>query len=269
MHMRVSLYSVLAIALGVANIGCRHPTRTDLILGARAHTTPPSSVGRCDFDLSPDRAETVFFVLGMLDEYQNGRTIIEDQDLVEGFYCNEQDQAKLFGRYLTKLTQEQNLPDDVREETFQGCLPTFHSRVIATRINSCYHYTLNAKVLAKGDDGTYRRTAISSLFGTALFQRGSRGFSSNDITERGLSDEVFYRRRALAYLAGVWSRFGRGHDFRFVGGSGKKATLVESLLDGLGCTEISLETTWGYIPGANIVHFKPTAEVEEWLHKAW
>jgi hypothetical protein len=119
-------------------------------------------------------------------------------------------------------------------------------------------------VLTPGSDGTYRRTANPSLLASRLFTRGRGGL----ITEQGRSDEAFPRRRALAYLAGAWARYRRGDDFVFANAH-DKATLVEGLLSALGCSRISLESTYGLIPQANIVHFQPTDEVMEWLRKTW
>jgi hypothetical protein len=99
-----------------------------------------------------------------------------------------------------------------------------------------------------------------------LFVRDSVGVSV--ITEKGLSDQAFFRRRALAYLAGAWARYGRGNDFVFANAH-DKATLVEGLLSDLGCSRISLESTYGTAPQANIVRFQPTDEVTEWLRKTW
>jgi len=254
---------LIALFVLSATIGCRQPRESEGLLGARAHTPAPSGTGSCDFDLAGDKADTVFFILGLLEEY-NGRGIVEDSDRVEGFYCNETNTARLFRRYLGKLAQEQGLNPAVREETVQECLVSYYSKPIADRLNSCYRYEMTDQPLAQAADGTYRRTANPSLLATGLFTRGSVSV----ITEKGLSDEAFFRRRALAYLAGAWARYGRGNDFVFANAH-DKATLVEGLLSDLGCSRISLESTYGVAPQANIVRFQPTDEVTEWLRKTW
>jgi hypothetical protein len=92
------------------------------------------------------------------------------------------------------------------------------------------------------------------------------GIAATD--ERGLPDSIFYRRRALAYLAGVWLRYGRGPDFVFANAR-DKAQLVADLLHDLGCHGIRIESTVGLVPQGNTVHFTPTDEVATWLKRQW
>lgn len=94
--------------------------------------------------------------------------------------------------------------------------------------------------------------------------RSGRGVSIGN----GLPDEVFRRRRALAYLAGAWVRYGRGSDF-VLANAQDKAKLIAQLLTNLGCREVRLESTFGFIPQTNAVHFQPTEEVTQWLQKVW
>jgi hypothetical protein len=227
-----------------------------------AHTPPPSSTGSCNLDLTGERADTVFFVLGFLDEYL-GRRIVEDDDRIEGFYCAEQDKAALFRRVIVKLAQEQRLSPAIRDETIQQCLVSYHSKTIADRLNSCYSYQATNDTAMQATDSTYRRMATASL-GRHLFLRTGHGTGRGN----GLPDEVFYRRRALAYVAGAWTRYGRDADFAFANAH-DKATLIAQLLVDLGCRDVRLETTFGFIPQSNRVHFLPTAEVKEWLEKVW
>ena len=137
----------------------------------------------------------------------------------------------------------------------------YYSKPIAERLNSCYRYEMTDQ-MAQASDGD-RRTAHPSLFASGLFTR-----IKLDHGERGYRKTFFFRRRALAYLAGAWARYGRGNDFVFANAH-DKASLVESLLSDLGCSRISLESTYGLAPQANIVHFQPTDEVTEWLRKTW
>jgi hypothetical protein len=118
-----------------ATVACRRPTAEQRLPGATAHAPAPSGTGSCGFDLTGDKPDTVFFVLGLLDEY-NGRMITEDGDQVERFYCNEAKMPGLFRRYIGKLAQEQGIDPAVREETVQRCLVFYHSRPVADRLNS-------------------------------------------------------------------------------------------------------------------------------------
>jgi hypothetical protein len=200
---------------------------------------------------------------GLLNEY-NGRSFVEGSDRLERFYCNEAETARLFRRSVGVLAQEQRLSSNVNEKTEQECLVSFYSKAIADRLNSCYRFTVTDQRREQGPDGTYRRTAAASLE-RGLFFRAS---AISALTERGLSDDVFFRRRAVAYLAGAWARF--GHDQKFVFSNARaKADLIAVLLLDLGCRNIIVESTVGLTPQGNAVHFEPTPEVTEWLQKTW
>lgn len=47
------------------------------------------------------------------------------------------------------------------------------------------------------------------------------------------------------------------------------AETVANLLSDLGCRNVRVEHTVGLIPGGTFIHFEPTKEVEQWLHKTW
>jgi len=251
---------VVSLAACTAS-ACRQPSGREGLLGARSRTPAPASSGSCDFDLTADKSDTVFFVLGFLNEYL-GRSFVEDGDRIEGFYCNEPDKALVFQRYISRLAQEQGLDPDVHEETVQRCLISYHSRSIADRLNSCYRFEMTDQELAPGADGAYRRTAKASL-SLDLFVQGS-----HSVTGGRLSAETFLRRRALAYVSGAWARFGRGEEFVFANAQ-EKATLIATLLTNLGCRGVRVESTVGLIPQGNVVQFEPTREVAEWIRKSW
>lgn len=228
----------------------RQPQGVDALLGERAGTPAPSSDGSCRFDLTPEKARTVFYVLGYLDEYL-GRSIMEDGDLIERLYCNEREQVPAFRAMLARLAAEQGLDWTIREETQQECLVSFHSREVADRLNSCYRYQLSGESLAQDADGTHRRLGRGALVFT-LFVRHGAG------DERGAVD----RDRALPYLAGAWARHGRGDAFVFAN-SHDKATRIANLLTMLGCRDVKLESNFGFIPQTNTLRFMPTPEVTE------
>lgn len=245
--------AVVGLVCCIALAACRRePQGIDARLRARAGTPAPSSDGSCAFDLTAGRAETVFYVLGYLDEYL-GRNIMEDDDLVEGLFCNEREQAAAFRAILQRLAAEQGLDPTIREETRQECLVSFRSRPIAERLNSCYRYQLSSDSLAQGADGTYRRLGRGAL-DLALFMK--RGAAS----AAGSLD----RERALPYIAGAWARHGRGDALAFAN-SRDKATLIAQLLTRLGCRDVRLESNFGYIPQTNILRFTPTGEVRQWM----
>jgi hypothetical protein len=191
-------------------------------------------------DLSGKKGQTVFFLLGMLDEYL-GRRFIEDGDKVEGFYCGEPDVADTFYRYLLRLSKEQKLDAKISKKIRQDCLPSFHSPVLAKFINSFYDYTLTNSGMAVTDDGP-KMMASADL--------------SADVFE-GLDRDV-----KLAYLAGAYYRYGEGDSFRFANSSGK-ADLIRDLLTELGCPA---ERSWREgIPYTHWVRFTPTDELRRWF----
>ena len=244
---------LLLTALLLAS-GCRQPSGLDHLLGERAGTTPPSSDGSCDFDLSDGRDETVFRVLGVLDEYL-GRNIVEDDDGIESFYCNEPVLARWFGEQLGTLTREQGIAANARPEIVQECLTVFRGRAIAEKLNSCYRFRVSAERLLLAADGTHRRTATSSL-GADLFLRGT----PNTLPDGALGDELFHRRRALAYITGAWVRYGRESRFVFAN-SREKAELVGRLLSWLGARDVRVEIHIDAIPGTSVVQFSASPEI--------
>jgi hypothetical protein len=256
---------VLLVALMVGTslaVGCRQPGNVDRPLASVERTPAPASSGSCDFDLAGSQSDAVFYVLGVLSEYL-GRRFVEGDDRVEVFYCDEKPLAALFQHQLTKLGADQGFDPEIRKELGPDCLITYRSRPISARLNSCYRYQLSTDVLSQGADGRYKRTAEASL-SMQLFLRNGHGAT----TSKGWPDEVFHRRRALAYIAGAWARYRRGADFVFANAQ-DKSKLVAQLLTNLGAHDVRLESTFGLIPQANIVHFQPTDEISEWLQKVW
>lgn len=226
------------------------------VLGERLRTKPPSSDGECRFDFVGNKEERVFFVLGFLAEY-SGRTIIEGDDRVERL-PGESEFVALLRRQLAGIATEQGLPGKIREEKDPDGSVTFRSQGIAERINSCYRYQMTNETAVQGPRG-YARMANASLK-IDLFMKSGHGISRGN----GLPDEVFYRRRALAYVAGAWTRYHQGENLVFANAK-DKATLIAQLLTSLGCSRVSLESTFGYIPATNTVRFSPTDEVRQWL----
>jgi hypothetical protein len=204
-----------------------------------------ADAGACGFDLSAAKAERVFFLLGFLFEY-GGRVGQRRDDAFEVVYCNEREKASGLVRFLEQLGNEQGLPADVRVNTVQECLTMIASASLASRVNACYR------------PGA-RRLAL------ALFVRpGAR--AADD--EAAVPAKDLDRRRALAYIAGAWSRY--QHDGAILLTAGKeKADLIASLLRSLGCANVRVETSVGFVPGASTVFFEPTPEVRAWLKRSW
>lgn len=198
----------------------------------------------CQFDLTGSKADRVFFLLGMLFESPAPRAMAGASH-VESFFCSETDKAPLFTRVVKAMAREQGLPADLREETRQGCLTILQSPSIAPRLNACW---------VRG----------ASSLPLSLFTRpGTQVMGTQAPAAKDLE-----RRRALAYVAGVWARHRRERAIVLTAGTAK-ADLVATLLKALGCAEVRVESSVGYTPGSNTVRFEPTAEVSEWLGKSW
>jgi hypothetical protein len=246
---------VLACCCGAAACS-REPEDAGALLGERAGRPAPPSDGSCRLDLTPENARTVFYVLGYLDEYL-GRSIMEDGDLIERLYCNEQGQVSAFRAMLARLAAEQAIGGTIREEIQQGCLVSFHSREVADRLNSCYRYQLSGESLAQGPDGSYRRLGRGTLEFTLFVRAG--GASAGSTIDRD---------RALPYLAGAWARHGRGDAFVFAN-SHEKATRIAQLLTMIGCRDVKLESNFGFIPQTNTLRFTATDEIQRSLEQSW
>lgn len=186
----------------------------------------------------------------ILNEYL-GRNVMEDDDLVEEVFANEAPALPAFRRQLARLSTEQGLEPATESplDGGQGGQIVFRSRSIADRINSCFRYQMTNGSATQAPDGSYRR------YGKAQAPLSYVFF-------------VNHRRRALAYIAGAWIRYGQEGTFQFAN-SLDKATLIAHLLTDVGCLPVSLETIFGYIPSTNILRFTPTTELRESLAKPW
>lgn len=253
----VILASLLVSVVAVAGLSCGRPVPREKSAEHLPDTS--SGDGSCSLDLSGERADDVFFLIGL----RNLQGVVEGSDVVEGFYCNEQGVAKLFHRRLEALAAQQGITADVRQETVQECLTSYHSAILRARLNSCYQYELAIPKSAPASVKVPRSGATT--LNPGLFYRNGVGVPAPD---GSLSDDVFARRRALAYLAGTWARFGQPPDFVFTANQ-ERAEFVAGLLSNLGCRRVRVEHTVGMIPGGTFVHFDPTPEVAEWLRRTW
>lgn len=201
-------------------------------------------------DLSNGRGVTVFFVLGFLDEYL-GRNIVEGDDLVERFYCNEPGKVPVFRRQLERLAQEQGLKAEIRQETIQGCLTLVRSLVLAEAVNAMYRKREEPPIeqsWTTDAEGRHRR--LGTLW---------------------IDDQVFLgveRDLKFAYVAGAYARYGTSDSMRFAN-SQHKVTLLVALLKELGSSNIRTASTEGFIPQGNTINFRPSAALRTWLDRTW
>lgn len=235
-----------ALTLGIALASCGRDApapRDDADLASRP---PARGEGRCDFDLSGSRAPTVFYVLGVLDDY-NGRGIVEGGEVVERFSCREGSLPDEMRALTSRLSAEQGVPAPT-DSVVQDCVIAFQSTALTARLDSCYRYELTDDMTVSAPDGRGRRRIASGTFNFGLLY-GSGGVD---------------RVRARAYLEGAWRRWGRDGAFTFTN-SGHKAEGIAFLLGQLGCTEVVVHHSVGTIPQGYQVTFTPTDEVAGWL----
>jgi len=195
---------------------------------------------------TPTPVQTLFFILGCLDEYL-GRCIIEDGDQVERFYASEKDAANTFHAHLVRLAHERQLDPDleIKVEEDSGGI-SFHSRALTALIDSCYSFDFSTSAYRASDTEPTRVEA----------------FISRDVFERG------DRRAKLSFLAGAYVRYGEGSLFRFANAE-HKAELIRDLLNEFGCSQVELVHTnpGGYVPWIFEVRFEPSPELSPWFSK--
>jgi hypothetical protein len=204
---------------------------------SRAAAPPPAVPSA--FDLSGNKAEAVFWVLGFLDEYL-GRGVLDDSDLIERLYCNEKDKSARLRTMLRRLQREQQLPDDLREAVVQECLLWFHSLTLAGELNRMY---ANREPSGTFDTSGGREREYVTLKAT------------HDLFARVGADA------RLAYLAGAYYRYGVDDGTMGFANAAHKADLIADLLREAGATAVTRETVKG-LPNANIVRFTPSAALK-------
>jgi hypothetical protein len=209
---------------------------------AQRSSIPAADAGACPFDLTGEKADRVFFLLGMRTDA--GRGPMPPADQLDAFYCSERDAFAAFARVAAGLAREQGLPNDLRDETKQGCLSFSYSPSIAAGLNACYRRSPGRPDL------------------TPFVRRGA------SVADAAIAPADLVRRRALAFVAGAWARHRYDRALLFTAGT-RKADLLPILLKALGCANVRVETNLEGTPGSTTVHFDPTPEVSEWLRKRW
>ncbi|HEX5131455.1 MAG TPA: hypothetical protein VFX92_03090 [Candidatus Krumholzibacteria bacterium] len=186
--------------------------------------------GSVAVDYSGDKTETIFFVLGMLDEY-GGRRITEGIDQIEHFYPNEVTQACVFRVYLDRLAAEQGLNPTVDVSWGESGYISFMSPDLSRFINAQYQFTsINGYRVV---DGEKRRLSIASI-------------STDQFDGHGTNAK-------LAYLAGAYFRYGQPGNYTF-SNANKKRNLIAQLLEDVGCKGVRKSSREG-IPFDNRVYF--------------
>lgn len=250
LRMRHGWRAAAAFALMLVSSGCHAPDPIE------AHA---SDANVCRLDLSGTKGRTVFFLLGLMQDY-DGRGLVEGDNRVETFFCSESESARLFGKYADVLIREQNLAAKVETKTAGTCVVSYHSVELTTALNSCYRHSFKNARSIKAEDGSMRRVTIASLDFTSFLESRPAG-ESPEITG-------FQAEWALAYLAGAWRRSGEeGRGLVFTDTS-RKPELLRRLLVRLGCRTITLEDEFGMV-FTRVVRFEPTEEMTRWIQMPW
>lgn len=124
--------------------------------------------GSCGHDsaavlnLQGSKAVTAFFLLGFLRKFPDGRLIVEGDDTIERFSCNEHRPIALFAKYLKILASEQGVPEAVMEHEADGCSVTFRSQPLSRFVNSLYRKHLGEDIV-RLSFGRPRRITRSSI----------------------------------------------------------------------------------------------------------
>lgn len=226
----------LAAVGGCGNGRGQRPAANATPAGASAATVrnadPPHTLDR-----TGARGETVYRVLGVLDEYAGRHVADEGDDVVEQFYCSEPALAATFGPLLERLAREQQIQTSIRRTTLQDCLPVFHSPELRAAIVALYPPP------APGPPQQWTQRPDGRLI--PVHQRFVHPSMFRDATAE----------QKWAYLSGVYLRHGRGDSVVFAN-AGHKADLVATLLRELGVRDV-VQTSRNGIPRANIVTFTP------------
>jgi hypothetical protein len=234
------MFLVFIVAMTLASSSCRgNDADTTTQAAAPTFVRAPSSVPPSTFDLTGDKAEAVFWVLGFLEEYL-GRVVIEERDHVERLYCNEKHMAARLRTMLQRVQREQQLPNDLREAVVQECLLVFHSPTLARELNRMY--------ASREPSGSFD---------------GSGGPAREYVTLKA-TPALFARvglEARLAYLAGAYYRHGVDDNTMRFANAAHKADLIADLLREAGATAVTRETIRG-LPNANIVRFVPSAALK-------
>jgi hypothetical protein len=201
-----------------------------------------SGCGTANQEPIPD---TMYFVLGMLDEY-NGRKIYDGKDLVDSFYLNERKQADAARHYLEQLAAEIKLETEIVSEETDSRI-NYYSAELAEAINAQY---LDVTEFGYTGDDPPKTVYIAKISMDVLLPEGEEA--------------------KVAYLAGAYFRFfypdcpntSRDGCF-FFAGSTHKVELVLQLLEEFKCIDIDSVTTTDMYPDSTSIWFTPSPELEK------
>ena len=201
--------------------------------------------------------QTIYTVLGLLDEYAN-RQIARRKTEVERFYESQRAAADLFEICLRRLADEHNLQTEIRREEKD----TGHIYFFSEEINDliCSYYVKNGLT----DSGSKKIPKYVDDKGYLHYANGGIGESIFPATKHPWRLTAEERRPRIAFLIGAYKRYGEENRFRF-GNTYHKARLVEELLIILGCPRLRFTRDMGGVPHLHEIEFEMTEELREIL----
>lgn len=202
--------------------------------GSRVDAQSAPRQGACQLSLGGAPGERVLFLEGVRD----GLAPASRPDVVATFFPMESTLAGQFLRIAETVVQEQQVGGTVLVSDEFGA------------------HVLRSAPMA----GALERCSVSADRG--LLYRFPAGAATGHPT--------LIRRRALAYLAGVWAGHQAAPDtYGFSGQLDRQAPLVATLLRELGSPRVDVELVTNLIPGGTRIRFTPTAEIRTWLARRW
>jgi hypothetical protein len=225
--------------------GPEDPYPTDRIWACSDESYEPDTgygtyEGNFDLEQPQYLTETMYHMLGMLDEYisrGNYWTGRPKPNLVEGFYPGETELADYFEALMLQFRDETPFPFDYSRETGDQGHHRFYSTELSELINSFY----------KGPNG-YQGTLYRKVFCEA---------SEEDM---------------LAYIEGAYMRYGASYsilndNYIDMANGTRKIVTIGYVLKTIGCDSVSVyvSSCEGCAPGISLVMFEPNQVVTDRL----
>jgi hypothetical protein len=208
-----------------------------LICGCRTTTVQH----REEFDYPKD-VNTIYFILGALNEYIARRIRELGDSTVERFYGSERKDAEVFNVYMTRLTAEEKINTSMSIQVGPGGHIYFVSPELRHRINSMYEYKFERSWGRLGVIDESRNMTI----------RETMAYVSPDVFQNS-GDQA-----RLSYLAGAYMRYGEDDSFHFANAD-HKVDLIVDLLKQFGCRRVELKVSApDIIPRGSTITFDPS-----------
>lgn len=194
--------------------------------------------------------DALYVILGFIDEYQ-GHRYEPNGELIECFYPAEDELAGSFREWLFVLAENRGIPVSIRSET-----------------RGSGHIDISCPELAFLISESYRVRKRSPYCG---MDHQDEPRLPVEVYELYVSKEDFAHasmREKVSFLVGAYARFGRDNTYVFANAE-HKVRLTMSLLEEVGCTNVSLSTNPDdSVPRVFTISFAPSARFAAGLASA-